>query len=172
MGIECSLKSLLDAGKEIHQVAKSEDEIFTKGDKTNYGVIEGFVYNDNIILVEYSEKVVDINLVELAQQPLFTTEDGKKIFERDEYFWVNTIINNHEYGIWKVNGPCTTYGSGKFSEGVKTFSTQQAAEQYISDNKPRFSKKQIEEAKEYAINEVQSNVRADFWTCFNQKLGI
>lgn len=82
-------------------------------------------------------------------EPLFVTEDGKEIFEGDEYY--NVFIDQiSDHLQWKVYGIDTSHIANGDADYNKThckyFSTDEAAEKYIEDNKPRFSKKQIEEA--------------------------
>lgn len=108
-----------------------------------------------------------IELAEKASEPLFVTEDGREIFQGDECWQISVLDNFLNSKANKSTGrkeiiPIPSY--------FKYFSTKEAAEKYIEDNKPRFSKKQIEDAF------TKSNLRyiADcwHWDSFKQNLGI
>lgn len=89
------------------------------------------------------------HIFEEIKEPLFVTEDGKNIFVGIEYYWINTNLNayiyNIEHGLYQINKSCMEEGDEKmpFSDGVKTFSTKEAAEKWIEENKPVYSKKQL-----------------------------
>ena len=64
-----------------------------------------------------------------ARTPLFTTTDGKPVYE-GETFWY--VAPDMYLGSFLSDG-------SKLIEGHKTFSTKAAAEQWIADNKPLYS---------------------------------
>lgn len=71
------------------------------------------------------------------KNPLFTTEDGKDIYEDDLFYWVsNQWIVKHSKAI---EGITNSYNE---EVGIKTFSTKEKASEYIFDNKPIFSLKE------------------------------
>lgn len=124
----------------------SDGEVFTIGDRTEN--LNNFYDGDNkdhgkihSIRLEDGKITVGIlhsggfflNTVIKAKQPLFTTEDGKKIFKGDQSYFVTTSFYLH--------GPSTYHGGGEHSG--KYFSTREAAEEYIIENKPVLSLKEI-----------------------------
>ena len=74
---------------------------------------------------------------EEVKEPLFVTEDGKEIFDEDKYFTVRL-------DTLEIMKPFENWVSDK--KRLKCFSTKELAEQFISENKPIYSKKQIKEA--------------------------
>jgi len=80
-----------------------------------------------------------------ARTPLFTTTDGKPVYEGDEYWFVwRTKYGNNLYDYAK-NKAVKDSDSGA-SKDDKYFSTQAAAEQWIADNKPLYSLNDIQKA--------------------------
>lgn len=64
---------------------------------------------------------------------ILTTEEGKDLFEKDEYWWVDNI----DFVIVKSKVyKSVTYN---FCKSTKLFSTQQAAQDYVIENKPCLS---------------------------------
>lgn len=89
-----------------------------------------------------------MNLIELNKaqklKMLFLTEDGFEIFEGDEYWYLGDT--NH---VWPLKNKATTT-----SGGLKTyvyFSTKEAAEKYIQENKPKPSIKELDKALEKVL---------------------
>lgn len=80
------------------------------------------------------------------RKPLFVTEDGKQIFDGDEYWyvWVES-----DYEIIKHKAKSCTIKE----DGIKDFSTEAAAKQYVRQNKPMYSLNDIE----IASNKIGSN---------------
>jgi len=76
---------------------------------------------------------IAISKLEKAKPPLFVTEDGVNIFEGDDY-WV--VHHDFTYSIFKG-------GNQPRMPALQLFSTKKAAENYIGENKPKFSKSQI-----------------------------
>lgn len=64
-----------------------------------------------------------------SKQPLFTTVDGKDIYHNDTYWWVCENDDIVEFGADKE-------WTGKQNGG---FSTKEAAEKWLVDNKPCLS---------------------------------
>jgi hypothetical protein len=147
---------------EIYQVAKSETEVFTIGDKVRYNkkcnyvsfIIHNFFYdiNENRILarsdIKYSAIVEDVTTIEKVKTPLFITEDGIELYNNtDRVFGVlpkaNWQINY--YGEEGIPIEYLVLKSAREKTPWKYFSTKENAEKYIDKNKPLFSKKQIED---------------------------
>jgi hypothetical protein len=152
---EFSEKSLLeDALYEIYQVAVSETEVFTLGDKVEIimnrpkyskSTIDRFELETNgCISVRVSEYCsVSLHDIKKAPEVLFVTEDGIEIFKGDKFYYIS------------IRNPNPVCHSGYAQEesamntNYKYFSTIEAAKKYIDENKPIYSKKQIEEALNY-----------------------
>lgn len=114
-------------------------------------------YGDNIHIIPawevennpdfWEEEIVD-------KKPLFTTEDGVEVF----YDWAYVyVVHPKTYKLRKIS-----WGSfnNDLGEILKVFSTVEAAESWISENKPVYSRKQILEAIESSRSEywAKSNV--------------
>ena len=126
--------SLLNCnGNKIHSVKRlSDGEIFTIGDKTNFGLISKIVINNNSLSFYFEQKSCGYNLQTLIKwKPLFTTEDGVDIFEGDYSYGVH----NSKFDIVKIKHINTVYVGDNFIE----FSTKEKAEEYILMNKPVLS---------------------------------
>lgn len=122
---------------DIHSVKrKSDSEIFTIGDNTNFGKIQSFNIKDsNKLIIEYYRKGdwQYLNSVQKIKKPLFISEDSKEIFEGDEFWFVNKNLNFK---------PTKSKNYVKNSR-VLYFSTKEAAENYILMNKPVLSLKDV-----------------------------
>lgn len=81
-----------------------------------------------------------------APKPLFVTEDNVEIFEGDEYFSVRL-------DTLEILKPNENWASSL--KLIKYFSTKEAAEKYIDENKPIYSKKQIKEALDTTVSPLQ-----------------
>jgi hypothetical protein len=156
-----SLNGMLHAGEcvdsgdfEIYQVAVSETEVFTLGDKVEIimnrpkyskSTISRFELETNgCISVRVSEYCsVSLHDIKKAPEVLFVTEDGIEIFKGDKFYYIS------------IRNPNPVCHSGYAQEesamntNYKYFSTIEAAKKYIDENKPIYSKKQIEEALNY-----------------------
>lgn len=76
----------------------------------------------------------------LEEKPvLFTTEDGKKLFEGDEYW----IVLEPEYNYEIVKCTCGNVGISLDRPGVRHFSTEEAANSWILWNKPCLSMTEV-----------------------------
>jgi hypothetical protein len=167
---------------EIYQVAKSETEVYTIGDKVRYKdkcnyvsfIIYDFFYgiNENRILaradIKYSALVEDVTMIKKVKEFFFITEDGIDIFEGDSVFYI------YKNNIGTI-GYIDHFRFDMLLEGNKVwFSTEEATKIYINDNKPQFSKKQIEEALIYSTltDSDFSNRNFLYKVRFKEKLGI
>lgn len=70
------------------------------------------------------------------KKPILFTEDGKELFEGDEFWYVNV----NDYSITYCNYIKNTYCKTK---NHKDFSTKELAEKWIEENKPKWSDKSI-----------------------------
>ena len=142
-------------GVEIHSVKRlSDGEIFTIGDKIKGYKADKkpFIINKLEINKEYNTITLigedkfesrstfltnSVNSYHIAikvKQPLFVTEDGVEIFEGDKYFFIHN---------WKVNSK-TCLSKGTYNKLINYyFSTEEAAKQYILENKPCLSYKEV-----------------------------
>ena len=143
---------ILDKGNEkISSVKRlSDGAVFTVGDKvvfhsTEYFedsvvIIKDFFDRDEFIDVRSENNVVcSLNNISHHKKPIFTTEDGKDIFEGDEYWCV------HSYDFFLRDYIAET---GIYNKNYKRFSTKEAAEEYICNNKPMYTLKDIEKCVE------------------------
>lgn len=174
--------SVEDGYFEIYQVQVESGEIFTIGDKVQYVngknkelwencSITNFEHNDGIPYARVkSVNGIDSHStenLEKVKEPIFVTEDGKEVYEGDKFWFLWNSDNNIWFGSCE---PINTYGYTKNPKHI-LFHSHAAAEKYIDENKPRFSKKQIEEAMQ--IKGISTH---DQWLIdcreFKQKLGI
>jgi len=145
---------------DIHSIKRlSDGEIFTVGDK-----IDGATYTDRTLLFfsldRYGKSLLikqdcgdsELNWIKHSKPtPLFTTEDGVEIREGDDYYWVNPKTFN-----WSIRVPGNYLYNNPPTKRELQFSTKKAAQKYIDDNKPIYSKKQAIEmlkALDAGINE-------------------
>lgn len=153
---------------EIHQVKRTSDnEVFTVGDKVEYKqkssygswIIDNFFVrrdkkllarNQNNIICEYID---DISKV---QEPLFTTEDGYDVYEGEKCYVVCTS-NELSFVPYNVFNTKPFLNDNDFVH----FKKKENAEKWIEDNKPQYSKKDIQDA----INSVKC------WGVKNQQVG-
>lgn len=125
----------------IHSIKRlSDGEVFTVGDRIGNNTQEGVILrlrvtNDNRFQFSCSEKDgwCEFEGYNKIKQPLFKTEDGVEIFVNDIFWYVGDTFN-----------VCETKCLWNFSR-LKTFSTKEAAEEYVKMNKPEFSRKQVVE---------------------------
>ena len=148
-GYDITLRSYIKSVKRL-----SDGEIFTIGDiintkvdnKYKQGIIEiieiNLGINDNFFKDKLTFKTktgfVVIDIAVKSKQPLFTTEDGVDIYERDMYYYV-TESGKEVYTIFAKN-------EKPLSEKGKRFSTKEAAENYIYIHEKRYSISDIVDA--------------------------
>ncbi len=123
----------------------SDGELFTIGDKVIDNVfgkleITSFINDKGA----FTFKCLDLKStsgsgslrdIQYYKTPLFTTEDGKEIFEGDVYHCINTKLWTYWYTLCNKNT--------MLHKDYKAFSTCQAAEEYITMLKPQFSLREI-----------------------------
>lgn len=152
------IEAMLKCDKaRIHSIKrKSDGEIFTIGDnimyETNKFTINGFFipneFGTNTVCVSlknYSYRSPYLNQISKPKQPLFTTEDGVDIFEGDDYYSIHTTQFNFPNGYGKP----TIKGTAIKGYWI-TFSTKEAAEEYVLMNKPKYSLNDIMNAYDRA----------------------
>lgn len=89
------------------------------------GILEEYLYFSSL---EAAEKYIDEQ-----SKPLFTTEDGEKIFKGDSYYFISV------HGIL-----ANTAVPQEFDDTYKRFKSKDNALIYIEDCKPKYSIKDIE----------------------------
>lgn len=129
----------------IHSVKRlSDNQVFSVGDEAKDGVRWNAEYSkiklfevhgsDMAVTLEDGSFILDIKYAKkLPPQPqkLFTTEDGKDIFSGDRYWFIN---DNNTIAL-----PNMAHEAISFPKKCKRFSTKEAAEEYIADNKPEWA---------------------------------
>lgn len=133
-----SLKFMLENKiYDIHSVKRlSDGEIFTVGDNTKYGCIDGFyIKNDYLLVTTVLESIGRyLKDIQRIKKPLFTTEDGVDIFEGDSYWKVSNNFNKSGVRLAKQ-----TFRGNASNCTSKYFKTLKSAEEYILMNKPCLS---------------------------------
>lgn len=129
----------------IHSVRRlSDNEVFTDSEETMQGKINRFGIVDGAMMVECESKFAecDLNINDLIKRtPLFTTNDDINIYEGDTFWFVNPYM---EIISCPTDGYSKNFRLDPNNKGH--FSTRQAAEQWVEDNKPVISKAQLLEA--------------------------
>lgn len=96
---------------------------------------------DSFVYFSSREKAIEWKKKNI-QQPLFITEDGKEIYDKFEVFY-KVIIPSMMYGITQ----CSEEGDRvREQSDCKYFSTKEAAENFIYNNKLIYSRKNIIDA--------------------------
>jgi len=130
---------------EIHSVKRlSDGEVFTIGDKienikydTVRGNINKIILEDGYIQIWYKCNTNSFDRLEniyIITNPLFKTEDGVDIFVGDTIYCVSL----YSFALWNGKMSTTNYRT-YYHKRNKTFSTKEAAEEYIIMNKPCLS---------------------------------
>jgi len=156
-------------GYGIHSVKRlSDGEVFTIGDKCNIEIVNG--YRNPIIKIELTKngtsghleqyrnkETIKITLETLSgcewgpfefdyivksKIPILTTEDGVELFEGDEYYTV-FIEGRNEFIVF---GPHELDNKDKNFKIVKYFKSKQKAEEFIENNKKKYSLNDIEKS--------------------------
>ena len=147
----------------IYSVRNSAGVEFKLGDKTNKGFIKKFKIDDSsmICVCEGNFNAWDISNITLSPAVLFTTFDGKEICKND----FPVILVGPDFGIiGEIKYTDSKFVKERISKGYKYFSTREAAESYISQNKKKYSENDIleviegaswcKEAKDYLITKL------------------
>ena len=110
-------------------------------------VVKAFSEQDKEVADRYltftSEENRDKYIKEHTRKPIFTSADGKEIFEGDRIYMVTSKFEIHD-------NPCNKY------DGINPeyfyFSTKEKAVEYIDNNKPKYSLADIENAYDKTMN--------------------
>ena len=154
-----TISELLRQDCTIHLVKRlSDGEIFTVGDKVQLipgdwkdqnTILSKIEIKDNVVVFEitqekykskYSQGIQDWRK---TKKPLFTTEDGVEVFEGDSFYFVTKSF---------LIERTTTI---KLKQSDKTFSTREAANEYILDNKPDLSINDIRKVMPIGADEME-----------------
>lgn len=162
-----SVQALINVGFEIYSVKRlSDGEVFTIGDKINGTISEdedtrfGPGYVKIISFYEIDNKIGftmttgnctprydRLSSIQHYKEPLFTTKDGIDIFEGDKFWMFTSPFNDKD----KIN-IYSQIANGYYLDTKKfTFSTKEAAEEYILMNKPCLSINDIHKSLVYSI---------------------
>ncbi len=129
----------------IHKIKRlSDNEVFTIGDMitgATYSTpreIQEFILVHGELEIKQKGGYTKIEYVQKAKSVLFTTEDGVDVYEGDKVY---TVLKDASRSFIDRIDAC-----GRKSSKLVYFSTREAAEKWIDDNKPIYSKKQIKDA--------------------------
>lgn len=123
----------------IHSIRRNSDgEVFTVGDRIQHtrgpSPIESIDVREDWIgglrIMCKDREGNSLSTLRHVKTPLFITEDNVPIYEGDEYWYYHADGNSGI--IYSANAGCAQ------ANGVKRFSTKQAAEDYIAKNKVLF----------------------------------
>ena len=143
-------KFIQSENETIYSVKRlSDNEVFTIGDKITfkglfgnnsehkYDTIKGFKFKQNGSLgASYHNGLVGLEKVEKYKEPIFTTYDGVELFGGE------TI-----YGVTRnFNIACTSILTKEDAQTWKIFAKKTKAEEYIKQNEPKYSLKDVEDA--------------------------
>lgn len=131
--------------KNIKSVKRlSDGQVFTVGDKDEYGrVITEFTEHSNEVFARVQgcngsngicSDEIKLNVLSKGKKPLFQTEDGVDIYIGDSYYSVTD-----DFEILHT----TNVSYDILTHKPIAFSTEQSAENYIIENKPCLSFKDI-----------------------------
>ena len=124
---------------EIESVRRlSDGEVFSLGDDVNFGIIEGFYICEEedsfcykCMMVYFKEVRANRDISELKKvnQPLFKTEDGKDVYEEDEFVAVQKTTFDMLCCRQTLTNP----------ENYYIFSNEEKANNWVLMNKPVLS---------------------------------
>ena len=132
----------------IHSVKRlSDGEVFTVGDKIyccgSTGIIEKFTPVNNRIRLDTdcAGRPFLADFIKHHRKPLFITKDGVDIYEGDEFWFV--FKSRFHKPLLKIAQNSLKYID---FDTYNYFSTKEKAEEWIEENKPKYSKAHIKEA--------------------------
>lgn len=163
-------EELLGANDKIHSIERlSDNKVFTVGDivKTinSIFIITKLVRDDDweggLYVESKNKSKISIKRIEPYKQPLFTTEDGVDIYKGDVSFMVDA--DNYDI-VWRYD---ETPNDIKFGGNALFFSTRLKAIQWIEENEPKYSERDIEET----LNSFSfsKNFKNEFFNNLNNK---
>lgn len=139
-----------------------------KIDMPNFEKGEILEFENGVYKNKYSwvERPIDYpDCFEEIKDPLFVTDDGVGIFDETETIYgVCTFLNKDSNSIVKHQ-----IRQDLNQITYKWFSTKAAAEKWIDENKPEFSKKQVNKAIDKAFHKT---IHPGFISSFKEKLGL
>lgn len=132
----------------------SDGEIFSVGDVVmlndntwvierifkNYRERKGLGYSNDLVLGD----IANAQILKKGKQPQFKTEDGVDIYaDSSTDFWV--VFSDFSYGPYdlKTMGNDFMLKMWEVDINRRSFSTKDAAKEYVNMNKPVFSRKQV-----------------------------
>lgn len=130
-----SIKCMSDG--EVFSVGDKVNRVFVFDDNFNYNTIKSIIIRSNSIWFYVSDySGLCINSIKKYKEPILTTSDGVEIFEGDKMVYL----------VHKLS--CTTHTNyAKYALGFDKdwiiFSYDRLREQYIDDNKRKYSKKDL-----------------------------
>lgn len=154
--------SRLNSDWEIYSIRRKSDGVeFKIGDKvynpnckSQTFIIESFYLDCNNIHLLCGKGHINITKIEHYKEPILITEDGVEIFKGDIHWRLIAVIKENrtltfleksdEKGAFPYRG-----GGGKF------FSTKEAAEKYLNENKPMYSKKEVIDFGGYILRNLK-----------------
>lgn len=163
------IQALLKCENNIHSIKRlSDGEIFTIGDKINFGslrrekpdFISSFVINKSGAMYVYTNPATseDLYYIRHEKPPLFKTEDCVDIHVNQYSYGVHisTMEFTGDY-IWRYK---EHFSNSSLSKDVKYFSTEEKAKDYILMNKPVLS-----------LNDVRNAMKTPLsWSCRLEEL--
>lgn len=142
----------------IHSVKRNDGEIFTIGDKVNCHCLSKIEINNTFItsfnIVNNNVRVYDnfnefhsLKEIKKVKQKLFTSEDGVDIFEGDNLYSIDNMLNIKKHLLFNARYDDNTLLNNRifFNSDYKHFSTKEKAEEYVLYNKPLLTLKDIDE---------------------------
>lgn len=130
---------------------KSDQEVFSVGDRIDTKIysgciIHGFSIDNNTLCIRHSKNDLFISAnaagseeyfkgIKKLPVPVLTTVDGKDVYE-DDVIW-------DVYSDWSIQSWTLTHLDN--FNGHKVFSTREAAEAYVTENRPVLSLKDVKD---------------------------
>ena len=141
---------------EILSVKNSKGEEFTIGDSFvsvglagNRNILNFRLINDNLLANTEQGFSYYLHKIEKYKSPIFVSADGKELFE-------NNIDNVLFSVLPKANWQETTYRAGLLIKSPTKewlhFYTKEARQEYIDNNKPKYSLEDIKKCYPVALN--------------------
>jgi hypothetical protein len=127
-------------------------------DDSDNGFVE-LTSNEYVKLSDYPDYWQEI------KEPLFITEDGINVYDVNEILF--KIILEDTTNISWIN---VSLLKSQIYQTDKVFSTKEAAEKWIKENKPRFSEKQVLGALQKGF--YKAKIWAEFVPSFKKELGL
>lgn len=173
-------------GRDNYRIYKieriSDGEIFAINDKVNDGLVI-YKFEDTKVYVRTLNKINDMHpifsiglFIEYIKHyntfSLFTTEDGVDIYKGDAWYEVYIekryhCFNKNLFETYKVKESLPNLTD----PAIKRFSTKEAAEKWIDNNKPIYSKKEIRQAVVESMSTDYQSAVVNIPT-FNNKLNL